>query len=310
MKRLFLTLGLAAITAIGWGQVDSTILIDENFNIPILGQGNYNIITTNSNGCSATFELVNTYDNTPCLKLSECNSNWDGDHIITFPAITSIYDSIYISLDYRYEVAMTHSGYGIPSFQLKLHMSPDSSNWYLVNSLPGNTEWGEFQHTISWQNSSPVYFKITKVSDGDSYNGDAFIDNFQVVGYPSEPIIEEPLTCDTVYIEQPPIVIYETDIPQECLLDSDGDGAIGVSDLMNLLLYFGGTSPCDIWTPNSPPGVRKEELIDIPYYDVTHNKNILKVINTSGKEVPPNTKGLLLYIYEDGTVEKRMNLLN
>lgn len=308
MKQFILIIRLAIIASVGWGQ-NEVILIEENFNTPILGQGNYNIITTNSNGCSATFELENTYDNTPCLKLTECNSNWDGDHTIIFPSITSVYDSIQISFNYKYEQSMISTSYGVPSFQLKLYMSPDSSNWYLLNSIAGGTTWLTFEHIISWQNNNPVYFKITKSADGDSYNCDAFIDNFVVTGYTSEPIIEEPTSCDTVYVEVP-IIIYETDIPQECMLDGNGDGVISIDDLLNLLQYFGNPSPCMIFNSNSPPPTTKSTLSDIDYYKADPNKTVLKIINTNGQEVPPNTPGLLLYIYNDGTVEKRMNFIN
>jgi len=36
------------------------------------------------------------------------------------------------------------------------------------------------------------------------------------------------------------------------------------------------------------------------------NKQLLKIVDVLGKESSPNKKGLLFYIYSDGTVEKRI----
>ena len=36
------------------------------------------------------------------------------------------------------------------------------------------------------------------------------------------------------------------------------------------------------------------------------NKTLIKVTNILGKESSPNKKGLLFYIYDDGTVEKKI----
>ena len=37
-----------------------------------------------------------------------------------------------------------------------------------------------------------------------------------------------------------------------------------------------------------------------------NNKQLLKIVDILGKESSPNKKGLLFYIYSDGTVEKRI----
>tara|TARA_B110000116_G_scaffold43512_1_gene35990 strand:+ start:1055 stop:1369 length:315 start_codon:yes stop_codon:yes gene_type:complete len=40
--------------------------------------------------------------------------------------------------------------------------------------------------------------------------------------------------------------------------------------------------------------------------EIVHNKHLLKIVDILGKESSPNKKGLLFYIYDDGTVEKRI----
>jgi hypothetical protein len=37
-----------------------------------------------------------------------------------------------------------------------------------------------------------------------------------------------------------------------------------------------------------------------------HEKQLLKIVDILGEESQPNKKGLLFYIYSDGTVEKRI----
>ncbi|MFT4802473.1 MAG: hypothetical protein ACI93N_002251, partial [Flavobacteriaceae bacterium] len=37
-----------------------------------------------------------------------------------------------------------------------------------------------------------------------------------------------------------------------------------------------------------------------------NNRQLLKIVDILGKESSPNKKGLLFYIYSDGTVEKKL----
>ena len=44
--------------------------------------------------------------------------------------------------------------------------------------------------------------------------------------------------------------------------------------------------------------------------EIISSKNITKIVNINGQEVPPNTQGILIYIYSDGTTEKKFNTNN
>lgn len=44
--------------------------------------------------------------------------------------------------------------------------------------------------------------------------------------------------------------------------------------------------------------------------NITPDKTLTKIINTQGQEVPFNTQGILVYIYNDGTIKKKFNTNN
>jgi len=286
IKNLVMTLRLAAISTMGWGQVDSIILIDENFNIPIFETAEYNAVP--ESGWNYELFGPNLQDGTPCLRIS-------GSGYLVWPSLNvEGVDSLKILFNHKGNCC------GNSAYR-KLQLSVDSITWWDYELLPMSGNWILDEVSVNWllEGIDTLFFRFYFYS-----NTPAYIDNVKIIGYLSEPIIEEPLICDTVYIEQPPIIIYETDVPQECMLDGNGDGVIGLNDLLNLLQWYGNLSPCTVYS-QSPPQT-KSGLIDIPYHDPTHNKKVLKILDTSGREVSPNTKGFLLYIYEDGTIEKRL----
>lgn len=289
MKNLILTIGLAIVASVGSSQVDSIVFVDENFNIPIFETAEYNAV-----GNSWNYELFgpNLQDGTPCLKVN-------GDGYLVWPSLdVSNVDSLKITINHRGNCCGN-------SATRKLQLSVDSITWWDYISLPMSVNWTESEINVSWllEGIDNFYFRIYYHD-----NTPAYTDNVKVIGYTSEPIIEEPTSCDTVYVEVP-IIIYETDIPQECMLDGNGDGMIGIYDLLNLLQYFGQWSPCDVINMNPPPNDWEKNLMEqIPTYDPNNKKTLLKIIDASGREVEQNTPGLIFYIYEDGTVEKRMGV--
>lgn len=234
MNKTLVTLVLVFIASFAFAQ-NEVILIDEDFNTPIIGAGDYEYNSTN---CTASFELENTSDNTPALKLPVCSSS--GSHRIIFNAVsTTPYDSIKVSFDYKCNTPSP------ASYGLKLESSADSIDWYQVGYTTALSQWSTYEYVMSWQSDSPIYFRVSKSYNNASYNTTGYLDNFQIIGYTSEPPVVDPVPCDTVFVEVP-IILYETDIPQECMLDGNGDGMIGLFDLLHLLTYYGGWSPCDV----------------------------------------------------------------
>jgi hypothetical protein len=54
--------------------------------------------------------------------------------------------------------------------------------------------------------------------------------------------------------------------------------------------------------PNDPLGVNN-------LYS-NSGKRIVKVVDPIGREIPQNTPGLVIYIYSDGTTEKKYQIIN
>lgn len=81
---------------------------------------------------------------------------------------------------------------------------------------------------------------------------------------------------------------------------------------IRFVAYGGGTSEVNvnysfidniiISTPEDPQITSVETI--------GSNKNIVKIVNIHGQEVPFNTQGILIYIYSDGTTEKKFNTNN
>ena len=338
MKKFILTIGLAIIASVGLGQETLyyngceglpifTGEIDENDSLELEVYTDYNMSDW---GYWSPRWKITRYS----YYTGYGSSNISGSHLYSSIGTFDIsqLDSISIILN------GVHNGWTYSSNSFSIKAIIDSSFEFTFASIPVNLGWGEYSNTLFLGDIDAFTIEIfidlnlggySSSSEYDCYKGysDFTIDDISIIGYMSESISEEPISCDTVYItlqdtlyltmydtvyiEQPPIVIYETDIPQECMLDGNGDGVIGMSDLLNLLQYFGNPSPCMIFNSNSPPPIIKSTLNDIDYYKADPNKIVLRIINTTnGQEVPPNTPGLLLYIYNDGTVEKRMNFIN
>ena len=221
----------------GWSQIDSIYLIDEDFNLPPQLDINYHSV-----GMSMEFNENKLLNGSFVIKTNVSNARLD-----FYGVPIQNCDSLKMSIWSRTDVISSNSG-----IDHILSMSLDSTTFYpLAGFGTVSSSWEEYSYT--WINPfdeypvDTIWFKLAVDSYGSYWT---YIEDFSALCYMSEPAIEEPVLCDTVYVEQPPIVIYETDIPQECLLDSDGDGAINVSDLMNLLLNFGNSAPCLILNPN------------------------------------------------------------
>ena len=225
MKKLSLAIGLAMSSVIGWGQ--EIILFSEDFNYPSLvntiDYGCGNLISPGNIGSG----LYQPYNNTYYFHTPNSGG---------CPIYLGMFGNEFVN----YQISFAHRRGSSSSIYWVAQYSVDSLEWYDVSSIIfTNSEWQLDSITFNFPNFIEEFHLRL-----NNYGAHIFIDEITLKGNPGEP--EEPLTCDTIYIEQPPIIIYETDIPQECLLDGNGDGMIGLNDLLNLLQWYGSYSECTI----------------------------------------------------------------
>jgi len=289
MKKVFMVFGLAMVSFMGLSQ-NSVVLLNETFNTPIFSLSNFTVQSQQS-GCTPVqfeFELsqLQTYDNSPCLKIISCSSssNSPSTGYIDFGFIPTLgLDSIQVTFNEKNNV----SGY------LYLQVNPGDNVWYDVAQYVGgpNNTWLDNLTTLSWVgNTDSLAFRLARTN-----NVITRIDNFKITGFTSTP--PPPPSCDTVYVELPPILdtLYITLPPDTVFIDN----FIYITDTIYIIDTVFIYNPV---MPNDPLGVNNSYS--------NSNKRIVKVVDPIGREIPQNTPGLVIYIYSDGTTEKKYQIIN
>jgi len=126
--------------------------------------------------------------------------------------------------------------------------------------------------------SDCTYTKNNYISVGISNTDDAFGSHLITTNY-----------GDTIWQEY--IYIFETQMAEEHITVK-----VGVNDTIDYSVFIDNFVLTETTEPLTT-GVN--ELY-------SNNKHLVKIVDILGKESQPNKKGLLFYIYSDGTVEKKL----
>lgn len=298
MKKFFTVLGLTLISMISYSQ-NQIVLLNETFNIPIFEASDFVITTQNPDYCGSSqfeFELSQsqTYDNSPCLKINSCYGGpgpnpYYATGYVNFGFVPTLnLDSIQITFNEKNNA----SGY------LFLQTSTNNSTWFEVAQYLGgpNNSWLSNSTTLSWiGDMDSLAFRLVRVN-----NVVTRIDNFKITGFTSTP--PPPPSCDTVFIELPPIhdTIYVSLPPDTILIDN----FIYITDTIYIVDTVYVTDTVYIYTPIAP-----DDHLGLDYFNSSPNKTLIKVIDTTGREVPKNTPGVVIYVYSDGTTEKKYQII-